>query len=101
MQDANVTFLVEKEKTPKPGGFEVNSPKSVFRFYNFFAIIVAAGRANTMGHLQFVALRAFNQVRSRQFPVGTTGITTGFRHFSLRYCHFKYTSSRYNGEFNL
>lgn len=100
MQEGNVTFL-EKEKTPDTNGSEADSPKLFFCLDNFFAIIIAACRANTMGHLHFVALRTFNQVRSRQLPVGTTSITTGFSHFSLRYCHFKYTSSRYNGEFNI
>jgi hypothetical protein len=56
-------------------------------FHDFLAIVVAAFSAYVVRALQFVALRAFNQARSSQFPVGTAGIPTGFGHFSLRYCH--------------
>jgi hypothetical protein len=100
-RESDTNTIIKRKNPETRKGLRVDSPKSVFRLNDFLAIIVAAAGANTMGHLHFVALRTFNQVGSGQFPVGTTGVATGFRHFSLRYCHCKYTSSHDNGEFNI
>ena len=90
----DISERVQKRKNPE--SLRLQGRFSDFRLFfcfdDLFAVIVTAFRAHTVRHLQFVALGAFNQVRSSQFPVRATGITTCFGHFSLRYCHFTYTS---------
>lgn len=91
----------DKEKTLKRCRFRASSHGLLLGFDDLFAIVATTYSANAMRHLGFMTLGTFNQTRSGQFPVSATGITTCFGHFSLRYCHFKYTSSSQNGEFNL
>ncbi len=55
--------------------------------YDLFAVIVAAFRAYMMRHFRLVALRAGNEARRLEFPVGAALIAACFGSFTLWYCH--------------
>lgn len=90
--DCSVSSVKRKKpRRPLSSGL-ILIAKLFLGFDNFFPVIVTTFRAHTVRHLHFVALRALNQARSSQLPVRTAGIAACFGHFSLRYCHFPYTS---------
>lgn len=64
-------------------------------FDDFLAVVVTAFRANVMRHLRFVALRAGNESRSFELPVGTALIAAGLGRFTFWYCHLIFTSEAY------
>ena len=64
--------------------------KSVFLIRNdddFSPVVISAVFANSVVQLLFVALRAFNQGRSADFPISRSGVLSLLRSFSFRYCH--------------
>ena len=56
--------------------------------YYFDFIVVSAISANLMSLFQFVTMRTLYKCRSRCLVVCKSLISSAFRLFSLRYCHF-------------
>ena len=54
---------------------------------DFSPVVISAVFANSVVQLLFVALRAFNQGRSADFPISRSGVLSLLRSFSFRYCH--------------
>ena len=52
-----------------------------------FSFVETANRADAMRHFHFVALRAFDETRYRQFPIGTSFVATRSRAFVFRSRH--------------
>ena len=59
---------------------------------DLFAVVVTALRANVMRHLRLVALRAGNEARSIEFPVGAALVAACLGSLTLWYCHLIFTS---------
>lgn len=60
-----------------------------FCLNDFLAVVIAASLANTVSKLESTALRALYETRKIQLPcAGASLVSTRFRYFSLRYCHF-------------
>ena len=60
-----------------------------FRAHDFPAVIIAALRADLMGLLQLMAMRALYERRSRRFEVRISCIRSLFGLFGLGYCHLR------------
>lgn len=55
---------------------------------DFYAVVVAADRANAVRTLCGTAMVASSESRHFDLPVRTTLVTTGSRGFSFWCCHF-------------
>ena len=86
---------MQKKKSGCPAGGLTFSCALFCCFDDFLAVVVTAFRANVMRHLRFVALRAGNESRSFELPVGTALIAAGLGRFTFWYCHLIFTSEAY------
>ena len=60
---------------------------------HFTAVVIAASLTSSVRQAGLAALRASDDTGDRQFPVGAASfISSCAGNFSLRYCHFRYTS---------
>ena len=60
---------------------------------HFTAVVIAASLTSSVRQAGLAALRASDDTGDRQFPVGAASLISSCAgNFSLRYCHFRYTS---------
>lgn len=77
----------QKKRTPKRS-LEIFKAESILSlYYYFFAVVITAELADSVRHYIFAALGALNHVGRVKFPVSASFISSGFRYFTLRYCH--------------
>lgn len=86
---------LHREITRKPPPNKIEKVSLLYRgqalcffFNNFFALVVAAARANSVRHLKFTALCAFAECGNRKLPyIRTSFVSSCFGYSPLRYSH--------------
>ena len=89
-----INMLIKKLKTASNDRGLISFEDSVsvfFLFDDFLAVVITAVGANAVCKIELAAVRTLYHTGHGKLPdVAASLVTTGFRSFSLRCCHFSY-----------